>query len=1284
MKRCGITHGDINQIANKVARTAFNSVLRDGLENLHVLQNQSLRNESQLDEKVSSTCKVQRTTSEILSKHFTLSTKHYAIYEKINKITHYLPQTCILTYEDLRLWYGSNKVGHSLCVSLSHNYFTNFSVFIKCKECLRGEDHFDCIALQTVLIEIDLVVIKFAEKLPVSALRNYIVLQVNESGWFQIYFNFALSLVAQEMILNLFMAHFQRHDNILVDFNEEANLPFSSCYDDQQYDIVRGADFRLFPIVPDKFYDVSMIFVPSVDFSIHKPVGNVTILNNTDQDDEWIEHKSSCFLVKKLGARLTLRKTIQEAIIYLKHSSHTFTSLLFKRVEAFINLKQSIALNYDFNEEIFQQNLPPELQLIHQEVKKLILKLNKIDPCTNEYTNFLRYLATSSGAYAFYLFTIIAKYTMTKLSVNKQDLEYEIFRQTLEYFELLLMSVKDFKECEYLVAIVKSTLDLDCVIRICASIDISYWLTTIRDRILIEHWGFDTFLKDATFLAFRTSEPSSDFLMQYATLFLKKAINLCRDTHFVYIHNGVYYTETKNIHQHHIAKLMGAKLEKILCEYNTSLSDDISTDSESSNNGQNSRKRRKKPEKIEDFKKIFTDALDVVTAGAKEVPQVFNSYAYFINTKNGVFNTITGSYMAHVPCLLFNTAKKYATSFTSTETNLSLECTMSLMSMYGTLRQVLESILTNQTDLYYLAIFVPGLLCWDNLEDKCTLVFNSILKKLTNDHKTSMKMFFMLPVFQKYKYNFDKVVKYSTIVDKFYNCIQNYNDAINTIVNCLQVTDESEMLVEKNDNFDFTKVYNIDSMELLEEFLRVYPKFNPVSFCLTYVLLIFQNENNSRCLIQVEADETYQLLSHISNVDTNRHLHEFDPQEESWYRGTNCFNYERAINIVLKRQNITTISSVKKLLFTLSYQFRFDVVVLDEFLESFSMIYCPVCPRKMLQLIIGPAKCGKTEFIKQIEDAHTTSKYNNIANFILQGNSGGPAPDQIAMYSSYLVSLSEVANINASSLKAITGNEEISKRAMFNNFYMNLFPLPYIVGSSNVIPTMKDPDETIRCRIAFYKFEYTFATSNQIEYFDNPLILFENKIIHMPATPPDYSLSLSNILYVQYLRKRNRIGDIMPELLNRQSNRVMNAFLKNNNEVYCILDDLNICVHGGTSIRFSQIQELLNELPEETFTKLSRKAFEYKFKQIFQCNANDPDLYENIGFKNQIKESLDDDLLEVALGSVVKTKELLKRLMELTNNSMYESTKRIEKYTSNALFKYDPVKRLFIDVKLKT
>lgn len=1321
------------------------------------------------------TSKVQKATSDLLTESFNLNSKHFAISEAINSVLHYLPDNSEITYDHLQTIYEKYKVGHCLQVSTTHNYYSNFSIYIKCKKCIskinecyssknkdccddahntekaveqsqnmfahyqppaqskepssstmtRNDESTDCRkqhilgswwpgkapmtqsidheCISTSVLACEMIQCKDKIKafIPATHLSDYMILQVNGCGWYQIYFNFALSQITQSTILSHIKAYFEDKGIVStceVGANTEANLPFFSTNDATTFETVQCADLRKFPIVPKEYFDVALLFVEQLNFEWHEPIGEVVFTKNSngldDEDEqqhynenEWMEGSATTYLVKKLNAKFVRKKNIQDLIIHLKHGAYAFTSIFYPNLEKFINNKRSITLDYSFDEENFNELVMPEFQAIHCELSELVKKCTKIDPSTSHYTNFLRYIATASGWYAFYFFVAIAKLIMIKLSNKNQDMDYTIFTKTLKHLRVLLMSVKDFRECEYLVKILDMTLNMDCVFRLCVAINCSYWLSTLRDSVLIEHWGLESFIKNSMFSFFRLSSAShSDFLQRFSIVFLRKISHVWRSKNYVYVYSTQHrkYQEVRNT-QHYIFKSWFQKAYNSIKIVLRSLSEysSPSSGSKSSNNSTSSRKDVKHLE----YKKVYVDAVESLLGEAKELPQAFNNYSYFINTEIGIFNTITGTYMSHLPCLFFNTEKEFATSLRSIETtSINLDCSMNLLSNYHDLRLVLESVLDHQRDLYYLSIVVPGLLVWEDMDSKCHLVFNSVYSNMQVDAATlGTKMFFMLPVLQKFKFNFDSVMQYATIIDKHLDKIESYDDALNVIANVLEVRTSDNHVVTKIKDFDYTKVYDVDSEELVQEFLNTYKVFNPIAFAVSYILCIFQEKSASKQLV-IESDENCTLLS---NAEKLHETDSFNVEYDHWYYATSDYNYLRALNIIFRRKNITTTVATCKLLYVLSHQFQFDATVLDEFLESFSMLYCPVCPRKRLQVIIGPPKCGKTGFIKQIESAHLKTKYNSISSFVLENNSGGPSPDQIAMYNSYLVSLTEVDNTNADAIKAITGNEELSKRSMFRDCYHTLFPLPYLIGSTNKLPTMKKPDESIRCRMAFFTFDYAFWNKESLVMFDNPLEMFEKKILYMSSTPPDYALTLFNTLYVQFMRKRTSQGDILSNLSNSASTRTMDAFLRKNNPVYEILHDLKIQVGEGLSIQYSKIDELLADLPDDKFSKISRDTFNFNFKEIFQGfrNANDSNLYEGIGFPKP-KSCVDVDFSDEALfspaeGCTVKSSDLLRTIINQTKSSRGDVLKLLTKFISCTKIKYDEQKRQFLDVKMK-
>lgn len=130
----------------------------------------------------------------------------------------------------------------------------------------------------------------------------------------------------------------------------------------------------------------------------------------------------------------------------------------------------------------------------------------------------------------------------------------------------------------------------------------------------------------------------------------------------------------------------------------------------------------------------------------------FNRYEFFISTNYGIFNTLTGSYMATVPMLYFVSKKSYAimnkdmvNSNNMNELNLKLEHDKPLYS------RVLDVVQGSMNELFNLSVLLPSLMAieYESYSELMYVqVFTLLMKRFVKNEVSTMNkehFFFLLP-----------------------------------------------------------------------------------------------------------------------------------------------------------------------------------------------------------------------------------------------------------------------------------------------------------------------------------------------------------------------------------------------------------------------------------------------------------------------------------------------------------------------------------------------------------
>lgn len=1178
-----------------------------------------------------------------------------------------------------------------------------------------------------------------------NGLIDYSIFQRRDSCSMHIYFNFSTSIILSRILMDDLRAEFGAIlENLSVDCSfSTLALPYSAKRDGDVYiqrvPAVLQLPFDEWRLVPsENFFDLQLSIVKEINFAKHKPIGSIVYKASQDineYDKMWnVElEELRMELVSPLPTAIVLTNAINSNILLLRNSSAEFTSLYDENISVYLNQRQFCGESLSLDLEKFIRTLENdvnkvELLAVHGEIKEVAAKFYKLNPDC-DLMNLVKYIVVADCAYSFYWLCALSKRVVLKMSENS-EIQMDYFNHTLRYFLLLVNHIDSFRERDFFSHIINSILKVNVAIKLFEyTQNPSRWLSILSD-LVFDKLKIDIF-NNLFCDMFRIK--SYENLVVFVTKYLKRFYHHCRTETMIYIYkknDGLFRSmqshDFVNSRSHEYKLIILAKIINVL-EYLES--------HHVYNFGDN---------KLPDVaKRLFVDyaeSLDVVKGN-------FNMYLYFISTDVGVFNTITGSYMLHTPLLLFNTKKSYCTvvgrRYEQLTRLVSLEDNAGLQAEYNIFQKALDVTINKQNDLFYLSILVPGLLSLPFSLDfgnssaylLADILFKSVRYRMQFDEINFAKLYYLLPVVSYYNYNIDTIATYSlwladnftdfSTVQKCINAFVNYSNSDSykskEVKSFQNYADDWSRLHAKKQTFstspDGSSFYNSQNINTIEEELQFYKfehltafllfiyekQFDPLAFSLTYITFIL-DENYEELLLMSKNCVPLKYSSYCNDC-IKYPIQGFDltPDDDNTnlYSVSSLINFKRAYYILT--DGVSDLNHpIYKLLYTYSQMFSFDSTSLDEFLTCFSIFYSPSNPRKTCLFLFGSKCCGKTQFIKLLSQMHGESVFNTSSNFLMRDTSSGPAQDDIRMYSSYMISVSEVTEMNPSKLKAITGDEDITKRGMYKTEHVTLSPLPYVVCTSNSIPNIHPIDEALRERFGFFEFRMNFVKLIKLSSFfesanfdhqidvsniidDNPWIFFSNRHLYMGEMNPVHDAQiLSTLLYVQFKLKCDDTLSINTNITNPNSCRVLRKFYCKNSKIYDSLDRAKIFVPcKGARITIDELTEAITDhLPKDMDLRLFIKIFkdlfiEYKTEMI----SNE---YIDIGFKPYKERALAFGLTECFVnctGNIVTKKELMKYLRQKASaNNIAANTILYQLMKTDC---YDKASKKFIDVKLR-
>lgn len=1184
----------------------------------------------------------------------------YSIKNNINNRTYKGSYTTQLTVRDFKT--NFENLGHVLCYDISSSYITPIMLDLDCIQCKRGccNHPIDVEVINTILIESIAESISSLLKIQLDVvLKNIIILKKHNQCNLHVHVNYSASIILLNILRNAIATNLPSdiQDRYLIDDVTTLDFPYSSKNGSDVYKPVDDNDAKLDIIVTPTlpFFELPLATVSQFNYTTSMKLGSFSITNTNN--DWYDENINTVYLTTPIILdEVYTTNTIHSYIKNIKISHLNFTTTI-KILDLYFNVVDDNKLISNFLDvAVFEKLGNSDLQL---KVKETILSLSvKIAKVLYKETNIsahqklvylLNFIIIDDCGYAFYIIMSIISFVIYTNNSHK-NVDINIYKATVLD---IIQNMAEFVNQTNLLRIIKTIQNFNIYVKLETLFkDPTKWFIEIIKQI-----EYNKYSSTISFLSSQiTVMDSLKILEKELIKFCKLEIPLIRmgsesGTYFYYS-DGLYneIKETLLLSQTNNLKTKSVQIN--MAKFVRQMKDE----------------QRISAELYEQCnEKFYKDVwfLYLLTVPVKKVH--FNLYDYFIATKFGVFNTITGLYMHNTPLLYMNAQKSYCTiPQRLTLENLKLnDLNKYIANEYKSSTVELQTIIEKQTTIFYIAVMVPGLL---TLQDSMFSNQNEmeIIKKvsktiLEDDSVENYKqIYYILPVILHYKLSIPKL-KYLLQHIEYLNRF-----SVDGLVSVCNLHPEIKYTETE---YDYEK-HTANNEAFLAD-LETDSQFNAKGFIFIVLLAVIdqcRDEELDNLFDSPMKESKIKIPQIYTRCDLNNFM--LQPFEHAQYSSETNINFRRALNMILPSSDFT--ESYINLLNSLSHTFNFDSTVLDDFLYFSAMIYYPGSERKRILLMIGSQSCGKTT----IQDAfyRMQPRATFSIDSVVQGNSG-PAPELIKVYNSYLFNIVELKNISPEIMKTLTGGDLQFKRQLYQNEYKEMRPLAFTIAATNSIPTIPGADEAIKVRLAPFMLNSLYDTL--VNHEDNTLILnIKNILIKSPTfNISDFAMELSNLLYTQFLIKRDAYSLITPKISenNKPSQKLVTECLTKNNYIYNILDQSKIVFNPTLSITVDDLKIATEYALEEFNQSTQKKKLGFNFIKrsmdiIFMNYINvNKDGYNGFGLDVVSQESINIIDLIPDVNSkckIVKIKSYLLSNNFQVNNINNKITALIKEYSS--------------------
>ena len=479
-----------------------------------------------------------------------------------------------------------------------------------------------------------------------------------------------------------------------------------------------------------------------------------------------------------------------------------------------------------------------------------------------------------------------------------------------------------------------------------------------------------------------------------------------------------------------------------------------------------------------------------------------NLYTYFQNTKHGIFNTITGQYMAFCPLLVFTTCKSYGVHVIENEYYLNLKeamsnsdcfsnpsgCDVSILCENFALsdqifytKKIFDEILKNINWLFITTIVLPGIITLSETTKglSCSEAF-FITKNIVT---------FFLDI--KNKKRFKKLI---VPIVKMLQTIYNVTELEMKIVGFYSLKNKRNgwNSWDEKDNMNLIKLFkkaneNVDECRNIDQLLIKYNDGFEYEHETSHILL----DTVVACITKsfyTDPLRDYNVCN--PNDDVFNLFWVYEMLSKKYLKISNRYRYEHLCGDAVRKlsEKITERSNsvlyrlfgprshIIDIIFTFLSMTNYDKDRFIEFVDVFSNLYRPNNERSAMVIYCGAPRSGKSTINNILLDVSKGSIYTTSNPF--DGgltNDNAPKAADLVKNSSYVILGQEVVKINSNTLKLLTGQDPIMSRGLFENTYTVTTAIGRCFAVCNTPPIITDMDDATADRIIMVTMNVQFV-----------------------------------------------------------------------------------------------------------------------------------------------------------------------------------------------------------------